>query len=91
MNNFVNLRNISVAKKIICNVEKYKGICKEISSKLNWWKDFAKSSDPFEKKWPPDWEAKGTAMDRFDKLIMIRILRQEKLLYSLSFLVSLDL
>lgn len=71
-----------------CNFEKYKGLCQDIKTKLGFWKEFAKSNDPFERSFPPDWEHKSKTSavkyDSFDKLMMIRILRKEKLQASLS-------
>lgn len=71
-----------------CNFDKYKNLCNDLKSKLGFWKEFARANEPYQRSFPPDWESRTKKMDSFDKLMMIRILRKEKLQASMSMYIE---
>lgn len=50
-------------------------------SKLKLWNEYIMCADPVQKKLPDDWETK---LDIFEKIMIIKILRPEKIMFAIS-------
>lgn len=63
------------------NVEVFKGLTKSISSKLKLWQDYQNEADPRKAIIPDGWNEK---FDIFQRMLIIKIFRSEKLMFSIS-------
>lgn len=70
------------------NFEKFQGLTQHIISNLSSWKQYAQSYNPLEEKLPGEWETKLTL---FEKMLILKIFRPEKLLYAASNYVNYEL
>ncbi|KAL4487471.1 hypothetical protein ABPG72_006991 [Tetrahymena utriculariae] len=61
--------------------EQFKGFTKHISSKLALWKEYQTSEDPLSKKLPEEWHTK---LDEFEKIVVLKIFRPEKIMFAIS-------
>jgi len=70
------------------NFETYKGISTDIPNKWAQWKQFIMSIEPLEEKLPGDWENK---FDDFERMLILKIFRPEKLLFGVAKYVETNL
>ena len=63
------------------NFENFKGLCDDIKANLNQWRDYAGSYNPIEEKLPGEWNDK---LNLFEKMVILKMFRSEKLLYAAS-------
>ena len=68
--------------------QSFEGICEDIKTNLSSWKDYAGSYNPIEDKLPGKWSETLTI---FEKLLVLKIFRGEKLLYAASDYVNKEL
>jgi dynein heavy chain len=57
----------------------FHGLCNDIKSKASSWADIFKSESPHTDRLPGDWE---TTLNEFQRLLLIRFLREEKILFA---------
>lgn len=60
--------------------DRFKGLTKHITTKFNLWKEYAQSPDPLDAKLPEDWSKTGI----FEKMLILKIFRPEKILFCVS-------
>lgn len=68
--------------------QSFEGLCQDITTNLNKWRDYAGSYNPIEEKLPGDWNEK---LSIFEKMVILKIFRAEKLLYAASNYVEKEL
>lgn len=59
----------------------FQGLTSDIKTNLSAWKEYTTSYTPIEDKLPGEWESK---LNLFEKMIILKIFRSEKLLYAVS-------
>ena len=70
------------------NFPVFEGFCHDIIDHLNEWRDYAGSYNPLEEKLPGEWETK---LSLFEKMLVLKVFRPEKTLYSASNYVEKEL
>jgi len=63
------------------NFEKYNGLCADITTNLEKWLEYCLSYTVVEDPLPKGWRDK---LDAFDKLLIIKIFRPEKILFAIQ-------
>ena len=66
----------------------FAGLTSHISENLNSWRDYAGSYSPHEEELPGEWEDR---LSVFDKLLILKVFRPEKLLYATSIYIEKEL
>lgn len=61
--------------------ERFKGFTKHMISKPALWKEYHQSDDPITKKLPEDWHTK---LDEFEKMLVLKLFRPEKVMFAIS-------
>lgn len=77
--NMITVLNWDLAYFIDQNFENFKGLCSSIKTKLTSWKEYSLCADPLKEKLPEEWNEK---LDPFEKMIIIKIFRPEKILFA---------
>lgn len=80
-----------IAYYLSITFDQFAGLCSDISANMNLYKKFVDEEDPFQKPLPEKIMLDKTKLSDFDKMLIIRILRQEKVLYSLMSFVQANL
>jgi len=75
----ITVLNWDLAYFIDLHFENFKGLCTSIKTKLSSWKEYSLCADPLKEKLPEEWNDK---LDPFEKMIIIKIFRPEKILFA---------
>ena len=71
-----------------CLIESFAGLIDDIAANQLDWKNWGSCEDPLEQKMPGDWE---TTLTDFQKQIMIKVFRPEKLMFAFKKYVNVHL
>jgi dynein heavy chain len=76
--------NWDIAYYLDTNFSQFNGICHDISTHINSYIEFAKEQEPFVSPLPEKCRFAKLDIKDFEKILLIRILKQEKIIYSLA-------
>lgn len=63
------------------NFENFKGLTQNVIKNIAFWREYTKSSDPIKMNLEEPW---ATRLDHFEKIMILKIFRGEKILFALN-------
>lgn len=85
---FISALGWDLAYYVELNFEVFKDLTRDISKNWAQWKEYATAAEPLEEKLPGEWEEH---LDHFEKLIILKIFRPEKLMFGIANFVQYNL